>query len=154
MSLNAFLQRSRATETFRAALGRFLRDGRPNEAVRFHAYSPPVKVERTLTRMLEAYPDLPIERVEIEAVSGCELFRGTLTIVSAGEQRQVRFHWDCKWRAQQEGWTDYFGFPDQVRAAREFGYDCFRSWEEIEVLRAEDLVIDVLQSEAAVAETV
>ena len=33
--------------------------------------------------------------------------------------RTVRFHWDCKWKAQQEGWSDYFGFPDQMRAARE-----------------------------------
>ena len=43
------------------------------------------------------------------------------------------FHWDCKWRAQQQGWVDYFGFPDQTRAAREFGFDCFRSWVEEEV---------------------
>ena len=50
--------------------------------------------------------------------------------LSPPRARRVRFHWDCKWRALQEGWTDYFGFPDQVRAAREFGHDCFRLWEE------------------------
>ncbi|HEX8695519.1 MAG TPA: hypothetical protein VF746_24110, partial [Longimicrobium sp.] len=42
----------------------------------------------------------------------------------------VRFVWDCKWKAEQHGWHDYFGFPDQGRAAREFGYDCFRAWVE------------------------
>ena len=46
-------------------------------------------------------------------------------------ERQVRFHWDCKWRAQQEGWVDYFGFPDQIRAAREFGWRCFERWEPL-----------------------
>jgi hypothetical protein len=44
----------------------------------------------------------------------------------------VRFYWDCKWKAQEQGWTDYFGFPDQMRAAREFGYDCFRSWNQLQ----------------------
>jgi len=156
MSLQSFLQRSGATEAFRDALGRFLRDGRPNEAIRFHPYSPAVKVERTLTKVLEAYPELEIERVEIDAVSGCELFRGTATIGTAGEQRRVRFHWDCRWRAMEEGWTDYFGFPDQVRAAREFGHDCFRTWEEIEVVRAGEVVVDldVLQVVDAPAEPV
>ena len=136
MSLLTFLQRSRATDPFREAVGRFLRDGRACERVSFTAPSPPVKVERTLTRVLEAYPDLPIERVEIDAVSGCESFRGTATLHAAGEERRVRFHWDCRWRAELEGWHDYFGFPDQARAAREFGHDCFRTWEEVGVLEA------------------
>jgi hypothetical protein len=25
--------------------------------------------------------------------------------------------------------VDYFGFPDQVRAAQEFDWRCFRRWE-------------------------
>lgn len=134
MALQSFLQRSAATEPFREALGRFLRDGRPCEAVAFDYPSPPVKVERTLTKVLEAYPELPIERVEIRAATGCEFFRGTATIHAAGEERRVRFDWDCRWRAEAEGWRDYFGFPDQTRAAREFGWDCFRTWEETGVL--------------------
>ena len=40
------------------------------------------------------------------------------------------FTWCCRWRAEQEGWKDYFGFPDQIRAAREFGWDCFQRWSE------------------------
>lgn len=135
MSLHAFLQRSHATEAFREALDRFLRDERPNAHVGFRASSPPVKVERTLTSILERFPDLPIERVEIDATSGCEYFRGTAVVYAGGEERRIRFHWDCRWRAEQEGWQDYFGFPDQARAAREFGHDCFRSWEEEGVLQ-------------------
>lgn len=132
MTLHESLQRSHATGAFRDAIASFLRDGRSNELVRFDAYSPPVKVERTLTQLLQARPELEIERVEIRGSSGCEFFRGALMAVAAGEERCFRFHWDCKWKAIQQGWTDYFGFPDQARAAREFGYDCFRTWEEQE----------------------
>lgn len=136
MALLTFLQRSAATEPFREALGRFLRDGRPCERVSFNHASPPVKVERTLAKVLHAYPELPIERVEVEGASGCEYFRGMVTIHAGGEERRVKFHWDCRWRAEAEGWRDYFGFPDQIRAAREFGWDCFRAWEETGVLEA------------------
>ena len=133
MDLHSFLQRSAATHAFRDALGRFLRDGRPCERVAFNHPSPPVKVERTLTKVLAAYPELAIERVEIQGATGCEFFRGTATIHAAGEARRVKFDWDCRWRAEAQGWHDYFGFPDQARAAREFGWDCFRAWEELEV---------------------
>jgi hypothetical protein len=92
-----------------------------------------VKVERTLTKLLVEYPHLDIESIEIRGQSGCEYFRGELTLrTSAGEQC-VTFHWDCRWRAEEKGWQDYFGYPDQIRAARELGWDCFRSWEECSV---------------------
>jgi hypothetical protein len=152
MTLRVFLQRSRATEPFRDAVSAFLRDRRPNDGITFHVHSPPVKVERTLTRVLEAYPDLDIEKVEIDGTSGCEFFRGRATIHAVGEVRRVRFHWDCRWRAEAEGWVDYFGFPDQVRAAREFGYDCFREWEEEAAARVERVV--ALEDEVAEVEAV
>ena len=129
MKLREFLEQSQASAEFRDAIQSFLRDGRPNERLRFDLYSPPVKVERTLTKLLEQHPDLPIEQVEIEGSSGCEFYRGQLRVTTESDAHRIRFHWDCKWRAMQEGWTDYFGFPDQTRAAREFGYDCFRVWE-------------------------
>jgi hypothetical protein len=125
-----YLERSRATAPFLDALRAFARNGAANERVAFGPYSPPVKVGRTITKMLELYPELPIERVEIEGSSGCEYFAGKLVIHALDGERTVRFHWDCKWRAQKEGWVDYFGFPDQTRAAREFGHDCFREWAE------------------------
>ena len=46
--------------------------------------------------------------------------------------RRVSFHWDCKWKAMELEWHDYFGFPDQARAAREHPYACFRAWGEVE----------------------
>lgn len=140
MALPALLSRSAASDPFRAAVERFLRDGRPCDRIRFDARCPPVKVERTLSQVLEVYPTVAIETVEVQGVSGCEFFRGTVVVQAVGEERRVRFHWDCKWRAEREGWTDYFGFADQARAAREFGYKCFRTWEEIEAVEREGAV--------------
>jgi hypothetical protein len=134
MILSQLLESSRASEPFRAAVATFRRTGRSCDRIVFDYRCPAVKVERTLTKALEEYPELPIESIEIQAQSGCEYFRGTLTMRAGDDERTVRFHWDCKWRAEQQGWSDYFGFADQGRAAREFGHDCFRTWEEAPVL--------------------
>lgn len=124
------LEQSAATDAFRAAVDDFLRSGRGNDRIEIASRAPDVKIARTLTKILEAFPELDIERVTIDGQSGCEFFRGTASIEAAGGGRQVvRFDWDCRWRAEKQGWKDYFGFPDQARAAREFGYDCFRVWE-------------------------
>ena len=130
MTILEYLKRSAATEEFRAAIADFVRTGRSSQTVRFGYGCPAVKVERTITKVLEEYPELPLESIEVEGSSGCEFFRGTATLRAAGEQRRVRFWWDCKWKAQEQGWTDWFGFPDQTRAAREFGHDCFRQFAE------------------------
>jgi hypothetical protein len=132
---------SRASHAFLSALSTFRATGRPNERISFDRLSPPVKVERTLAKVMVEYPDLAIESIEVRGSSGCEFFRGTAVIRTAAEERHVRFHWDCKWRAEQQGWTDYFGFPDQTRAAREFGYDCFRTWQEERVMSMEPVLI-------------
>jgi len=130
MTIQYLIARSGATPEFRAALEEFLASGRPNERIAFDSRrSPSVKVERTLTRLLEMHPELALESVSIVGSSGCEYYRGTLTAVAAGAQHRIEFYWDCKWRAEQQGWRDAFGFPDQIRAAREFGYDCFREWK-------------------------
>jgi hypothetical protein len=130
MTLNEHLRRSAATAAFHDAIEAFLADGRPNDRIVFDPRCPAVKVERTLTKVLEEYPEEEIESVSISARSGCEFFRGEVAIRTRGEERRVNFDWDCKWKAVQQGWADYFGFPDQGRAAREFGHDCFRSWDE------------------------
>src|SRR5215217_766534 len=70
MTIRDFLQRSSATAAFQDAVNAFTRSGAPNDRVSFDAYSPPVKVERTLTKMLEVYPELAIDRVEIRGASG------------------------------------------------------------------------------------
>jgi hypothetical protein len=128
MPIQNFLADAAATPSFREGLTQFLAEHRSNESVRFGPGSPPVKVERTLTRLLEAHPEWEIERVEITARSGCEDYRGMMLVVTPQGERTVRFDWNCRWKAEQMGWTDAFGFPDQIRAAREFGYDCFRGW--------------------------
>jgi hypothetical protein len=132
MQLTRFLERSAATEAFRNAIAEFQKTGEPNGSVRYERRPPPIKVERTLTKILATYPGLPIERVTIDGFSGCELFRGHAVIEADGERRNVRFEWNCRWKAEQLGWTDWFGFPDQGRAAREFEHDCFLLWEEID----------------------
>lgn len=141
MLTEELLLQARVGDSFRAALRTFRNTGRPNERITFDRLSPPVKVERMLTKALVEYPDLAIESIEVRGSSGCEFFRGTAIIRTADEERHVRFHWDCKWKAEQQGWADYFGFPDQARAAREFGYDCFRGWEEEKVVALEPVLV-------------
>lgn len=132
LMIKTFLDRSQATETFREAAGDFLSSGAPNEKIVFDYRSPPVKVERVLTKLLESEPELAVAEISVDGRSGCEYFRGELTVqVADGTTRRFRFDWDCRWRAEQKGWTDHFGFPDQIRAARELGYDCFRLWETV-----------------------
>ena len=141
MLTEELLLQARVGDSFRAALRTFRNTGRPNERITFDRLSPPVKVERLLTKALVEYPDLAIESIEVRGSSGCEFFRGTAIIRTADEERHVRFHWDCKWKAEQQGWADYFGFPDQARAAREFGYDCFRGWEVEKVVALEPVLV-------------
>ena len=82
----SYPQRSRASVAFREAVGEFLRTGRPNEHLVFDRHAPPVKVDRTLTKLLAEHPELEIERVEIEGASGCEYYRGELRVfVDGGE---------------------------------------------------------------------
>jgi hypothetical protein len=131
MSLQHYLGLSRASASFREAVNDFLHTGRSNPRLSFDVRSPAVKVERTLTKVLVEYPHLDIESIEIRGHSGCEYFRGELTLRTSGSEQVVAFHWDCRWRAEENGWVDYFGFPDQLRAAREYGWDCFRSWETL-----------------------
>ncbi|HEU0015315.1 MAG TPA: hypothetical protein VFQ45_16625 [Longimicrobium sp.] len=130
MTILHLIDRCAVAPAFREALASFVRDGRSGERIVFDYGCPPVKVERTIHKLLVEYPRLPIESIEFRASSGCEFFRGRLLVRTADEERRIAFHWDCKWRAEEQGWKDWFGFPDQIRAAREFGWDCFRTWDE------------------------
>lgn len=137
--IHHFLERSAATPEFRDAVLAFVASGTPNDLVRFDHRSPPVKVERVLTKLLASEPATAISAVDVDGASGCEFYRGHARVeVAGGEPRGFRFRWDCRWRAMEEGWTDYFGFPDQMLAAQRFGYDCFQVWEEVAV----DEVVD------------
>jgi hypothetical protein len=99
-------------------------------------YAPAVKVRRLLTHILATEAHLPIEHVTVRARSGCSDFVGTVKLQTATNTHVYSFVWDCRWRAEQEGWTDYFGFPDQIRAAREYDWRCFERWEAVEVATA------------------
>ena len=133
MILTQLVARSRATPSFLRAVESFRSDPRPTEHIHFVRESPAVKVERTITQLLARHPELPIESVRFDAVSGCEFYRGALNVTAGGKELRIDFHWDCRWKAREAGYTDYFGYPDQIRAAREFGHDCFRRWEITEL---------------------
>jgi len=130
MELQSLLNRSSATEAFKADVLAYLRDvhaGRIELARR----APPVKVERLLAHLLHSEPDLAIERVHIAARSGCSDFRGTIRVETVDAEYGYEFTWCCRWRAEQEGFVDFFGFPDQLRAAAEFHWRCFKEWRAL-----------------------
>ena len=91
---------------------------------------PRIKVIRLVNQVLHAHPEWAIERLHVDGRSGCSDFVGTVTVEGAGESRTFEFAWDCRWRAEQQGWLDCYGFPDQIRAADEFGWNCFQRWAE------------------------
>ncbi|KAA3600903.1 MAG: hypothetical protein DWQ06_08765 [Calditrichaeota bacterium] len=130
MDIKNFLNNSKATKEFKESVNDFLNGGK-SDLIKYNWTAPRVKVERTLTKIVEELQDLPISKVEIDGSSGCEYFRGTAKIW-AEEELSIDFEWNCLWKAEEEGYKDYFGMPDQIRAAREFGYDCFKKFNVLE----------------------
>jgi hypothetical protein len=132
MDLDTLAARSRVTAEFMADLRAFAGGADRTETPRIAAdrRSPRIKVLRILTHLLASAPEIAIERVSFDARSGCSDYRGVITVESVSETRTFDFVWCCAWRATQEGWFDCFGFPDQIRAAREFGWQCMERWEE------------------------
>lgn len=128
-SLDALLENSAATDSFKAAVREVAASGRPAELFQFGRGVPPIKAVRAVSKLLEVEPGLVIENVTVDGVSGCSDFEGTLS-VNGGEAR-FEFRWCCAWRAEQEGWRDHWGSPDQIRAAREFGYQCFERFNRV-----------------------
>ena len=126
--LEQLLAASRADDEFKNDVRRFCAGYAPRR-IDIEGHAPPVKVLRLLKQVLSEEAALPIERVSLRARSGCSDFVGTLEIEAAGEQHAFDFFWDCRWRAEQQGWTDWFGLPDQMRAAQEFDWRCFRGWK-------------------------
>ncbi|HYD52290.1 MAG TPA: hypothetical protein VEA99_06675 [Gemmatimonadaceae bacterium] len=134
--MDQLIDRSQATAPFKRAILSFL-NGDEADLIDIRGYAPRVKVERVLTQLLAAEPALPIERVSLSGRSGCSDFIGQVTVVANGLPHVIEFAWDCRWKAEQVGWTDYFGMPDQIRAAREFGWDCFERWEKRPIIETE-----------------
>jgi hypothetical protein len=105
--------------------------GTPSSRLQLEGHAPRVKVERVLTQLFAAHPDLEIQQLRLRGRSGCSDFVGTLTAITPDAEHRFEFTWCCAWRAEQEGWRDCFGFWDQARAAREFGWRCFARWEKV-----------------------
>ncbi len=124
----SLLAASRATEAFRADLAAFA-SREPADRISVIGPSPRVKVLRTIAQLLHSAPTLDVDRVRVQAASGCADFVGTMTVTdAAGASHAFDFEWNCEWKARQLGYVDGFGFPDQIRAAQEFGWDCFERW--------------------------
>ncbi len=123
------LDASNATPEFKTALLDFAASQKAGDRVRFPHGNPPVKVLRAISGLLEHAPTLEIDLVDVKGFSGCSDYRGEI-IVNGGRQR-FRFVWDCAWKAREVGYKDYFGDPDQIRAARTFGYRCFQTFEQV-----------------------
>ena len=126
-SIEALLAASQAAPAFKEAVRQLSAGKRTPARIDFDPTLPDVKVLRLIQKFLDAQPDLPIERVSIQAVSGCSNFTGRARI-EPGEG-EVTFNWDCRWQAEQMGWRDAVGLPDQIRAARELGYQCFETFD-------------------------
>ena len=129
-TLQPLLDASRVTPEFRADVETFARTGAAERIVA-PRYHPPVKVLRLLAQLLHAERDLAIDQVEVDGRSGCSDYSGTVLVRTAdGAARLFEFTWCCAWRASEQGWHDGWGLPDQIRAAHEFGWDCFEIWKE------------------------
>jgi hypothetical protein len=129
MDLAHLLSRSQATAEFQAAVETFA-NSYSAERIGTARRSPPVKVLRVLAQLLHEEPTLEIERVHIDAFSGCSDFRGNIRVDTTSGSRTFDFHWDCNWAAREQGWVDWFNLPDQIRAARELDWRCFAEWRE------------------------
>jgi hypothetical protein len=129
LHITSLIDASRATPEFKRDLLAYA-DHHRVERIEAESHTPRVKVLRVLTQLLSELPAEAVDRVRIQATSGCSDFRGTLVCTVDGAERTFDFVWDCAWRANEEGWVDYYGYPDQIRAAREFDWRCFAHWRE------------------------
>ena len=125
--MELILGKSQATDSFKLDVTAYCA-GRPAPSVHVEGFAPRVKVQRVLMQLLDSEAGLPITRVIVRGRSGCSDFSGEVRVETVSETRVFEFVWDCRWRAEQEGWIDCFGLPDQMRAAQEFGWQCFQLW--------------------------
>jgi hypothetical protein len=136
MHLAGILDESSATPDFKAAVISVSTRTR-TPLVTSARPVPHVKIVRLLTHLLDAEPELEISSVRIHADSGCSDLIGVIDVTCIDGARRFSFEWDCAWRAHEMGWTDCFGFPDQMRAAREYDWRCFKSWQAVDETRSE-----------------
>lgn len=126
-----YLDTAAAHPEFKRELLDYLQSGEARPRITLESRAPRVKVERVITQLLHAHPSLPIESVRLKASSGCSDFTGEIVAIAGDQEHRFSFAWCCAWKAEQMGWKDCFGFWDQARAAREFGWRCFARWEPL-----------------------
>jgi hypothetical protein len=126
--MQIMISSSQATVEFKSDVEAFL-SGTVCQRVKVESRVPRVKVRRVLTQLLAAEPALEIDRVVIRGASGCSDFVGSVDVETSTGLHVFDFVWCCRWKAETEGYIDYFGFPDQLRAALEFDWRCFQRWE-------------------------
>ena len=136
MHLTHILDESAATSEFKTAV-LSVKERVRTSLVTSARPVPHVKIVRLLTHLLETERDLAITAVRIHADSGCSDLTGVIDVACIDGARRFAFAWDCAWRAQEMGWTDCFGLPDQMRAAREYDWRCFKSWQAVDESRSE-----------------
>jgi hypothetical protein len=129
MQLSEILARSSASEEFKAHVRAYDLTGQA-PAIETARRSPRIKVLRLIAQLLHAHPELRVERISVDAWSGCSDFQGHVVVETDDGSRLFDFRWDCHWRALEQGWYDAFSFPDQIRAANEFDWRCFSLWKE------------------------
>jgi hypothetical protein len=133
LPLDTLLSACQAHPDFKAHVLAYA-DFQPAARVSVHGHAPRVKVLRVVAQLLAQEPQARVESVRVNGSAGCCDFRGVVTAVVSGEERSWDFVWDCRWRAREAGLLDRSGFPDQGRAAREFGWRCFSVWRDHPVL--------------------
>jgi hypothetical protein len=137
--LEPLLTGSRATAAFRADVAAYAAR-QPAERIATAAMNPRVKVLRTIAQLLHAEPAIAVDRVQLQAASGCADYAGTLRVTDdAGVVHTFDFEWNCEWKAKELGYVDGFGFPDQIRAASEFGWQCFERWTRAATVPAQQV---------------
>jgi hypothetical protein len=129
MNLEPLLAASVATDDFKDSVRQYSTQGKA-PLVEATGFAPPLKVLRVVAQLLDVEPTLRLERVRVNGNAGCSDFRGSVEAHAEGVVRRWSFVWCCRWRASEAGWVDCFGFPDQTRAAREYGHRCFETWAE------------------------
>ena len=129
MNIDHIVSASSATADFKRDVRAFAATGQAERIVVLPR-APRIKVLRVLAQLMSSEPSMEIAAVRVSGVSGCADFTGSIEVEAGGRIRAYDFSWDCAWRAREERWTDCFGFPDQIRAASEFEWRCFRVWTE------------------------
>ncbi len=124
------LDATAAHPEFKREVSDYLRGGAVSR-IELEGYAPRVKIERVLTQLFHSQPELTVERVVVRGRSGCSDFTGEVRVYAGEAEHRFEFTWCCAWKAREQGWKDCYGFWDQQRAAREFGWQCFERWEPV-----------------------